>query len=125
MKKTQKSIKELTKNIEVSYEKEILGYSPHTQNIRAIDMVAIMMARRALEKGKIWWYSWELIGRNDEFFGSHKTPARFSDLAKFHPSLFESRPNGKYEMYRIKFEGISQEFLISMTKTSFNLKNII
>lgn len=109
------------KMVEDSYQEELDKYSPH-KNIKGINVCAILMARELLKKGKIWWYSWEAIGRHYELFGSHKTPARFSDLVKYYPKFFESRKVGKYTVYRIKIENINEEQLLAMQNISFDIK---
>lgn len=114
-------IQTLRNEIDKSYIKELSRYNPPNTSIKAKNMLAIMMARKALKKGKIWWYAWELIGIHDEFFGSHKTPARFSDLVRYYPELFTSKPVGRFMVYRLKFEDMTQSQLEEMTKVDYEL----
>ena len=114
----------LSENIDVEYLKELEKYNPNTKKVKAKDMCAILMARGLITKGKIWWYSWENIGLHYEFFGSHKVPARMSDLSVKHHEYFESRKIGKYTVYRIKFENIPTEVLQSMTLNTFKVEDL-
>src|SRR5690242_11697393 len=51
---------------------------------------------------KIWWASWEFIGRVNSKgdFLSHRAPARASDLAIHNPELVEDRKISRFSYYR-------------------------
>lgn len=58
---------------------------------------------------KIWWFSWELIGKTNSKGGwlSHRAPARASDLAIHHSTLVEDRKIGRFSVYRLRTENLS------------------
>lgn len=64
---------------------------------------------------KVWYWSWELIGKVNSKgdFLSHRSPARLSDLAIYHPELVEDRKIGRFSVYRLKIENMEKikEFL--------------
>ena len=51
-------------------------------------------------KTRIWWWSWEFVGRETSKGGflSHRAPARASDLA-LHTDLVEDRKIGRFSVY--------------------------
>lgn len=57
-------------------------------------------------KTKIWWWSWEFVGKTTSKGGylSHRAPARASDLALQFPELVEDRKIGRFKIYRVRVE---------------------
>jgi len=61
-------------------------------------------------ENKTWWFAWEFISRTtkDGNYLSHRAPARASDLAIHYPKLVEHRKIGRFTVYRIRTENITQ-----------------
>ena len=98
-------------SVETEYNAKLASYRPTNKKVSGIDQCAIRMARGFKKEGKIWWNAWEFVGAYEDLFGSHKAPARISDLSVYYPFYCESRPQGKYMVYRLKIENIpSEEF---------------
>ena len=59
---------------------------------------------------RIWWWSWEFVGKNNSKGGylSHRAPARASDLALHEPELVEDRRIGRFKVYRLRRENIDK-----------------
>lgn len=57
-------------------------------------------------KKKIWWWSYEFIGKTTSkgHWLSHRAPARASDLAINFPELVEDRKIGNLKVYRLRME---------------------
>lgn len=66
------------------------------------DVLQIMVDKH---KEKIWWWSWEFVGKTTSKGGylSHRAPARASDLA-LHTDLVEDRKIGRFKVYRVRKE---------------------
>jgi len=60
-------------------------------------------------QSKIWWWSWEFIGKNNSKgeYLSHRAPARASDLA-LHTEFVEDRSIGRFKVYRLKTEKLPE-----------------
>lgn len=71
---------------------------PTTQS----EKVIAMMIRRNDEKK--WWYAWEYIGQVEGLFVGHRAPARISELAINYPEMIESKKEGKFKIFRFRFE---------------------
>jgi hypothetical protein len=97
------------KAVEGGYQELLAKYKAPSKKTSGIDQCVIRMARENMKSGKIWWNAWEFVGAYGELFGSHKAPARISDLSVYYPFYCESRPQGAYTVYRLRFENISLE----------------
>lgn len=105
--------------IEKQYQELFESYNPIISKIPGKEQCAIRMARSYLKTGKIWWFAWEVIGRDDDLFGSHRAPARLSELPDMYPMLFEKRAVGMYTVYRLRIELMSQVELLEMSSNKF------
>ena len=58
---------------------------------------------------KIWWWSWEFNNQTtrDGQYISHKGSARASDLAIQYPNLAESRKIGRFAVFRLRTENLT------------------
>lgn len=54
-----------------------------------------------------WFYAWEFIN-NDGVFMGHRGPARISELAIRYPEMIESKKEGKFKLFRFRFENIDE-----------------
>ncbi len=113
---------------EIALQKELKAYSYHSKKVTGKDMCFIKMAREygskhKIQGKKIWFYSWEFIGRQESgLFGSHKAPARISDISYEYPDYVDSQKIGKYTVYRLRVENIPKDILSKMKKLDFKIK---
>ena len=91
--------------IEQEYQKLVNSYNPKTKT-SCKDVLRFMVDN---SKKKIWWWSWEFVGKSNSRGGylSHRAPARASDLA-LHTNLVEDRRIGRFKVYRAKMELIKE-----------------
>ncbi len=71
---------------------------PTTQSEKVI---AMMIRDNTPER---FWYAWEYIGHVHGLFVGHRAPARISELAIDFPDMIESKKDGKYVIFRFRFE---------------------
>lgn len=108
-------------SVEVEYTEKLASYKPRSKRISGIDQCVIRMAREYHKTRKIWWNAWEFVGAYEELFGSHKAPARISDLSIYYPFYCESRPQGGYMVYRLKIENLQTEEFLRMMIASYKV----
>ena len=78
------------------------------------EMVVRHMIRTTAENPrKQWFYAWEFIGPKPHthlksLFGSHRAPARLSDLYTKYPQCFEGHKVGRFVVGRIKYDCIAE-----------------
>ena len=109
------NISNYLENVENEYKQKIVGYKAPSKKVSGINQCLIRMAREYHHTRKIWWDAWEFVGAYEDLFGSHRAPARISDLSIYYPFYCESRPQGAYTVYRLNIENLStQEFLLMM-----------
>lgn len=108
-------------SVEQEYNQKMADYKPPSKKVSGIDQCVIRMAREYHNSRKIWWSAWEFIGAYEELFGSHKAPARISDLSIYYPFYCESRPQGAYTVYRLKIENIPTEEFLRMMFISYKV----
>ncbi len=98
--------------VERAFEALKDSYHSNRQNATGMECVVKLLKENPQ---KIWWWSWELIGKttNDGSWLSHRAPARASDLAIHHPLLVEDRKIGRFCVYRLRTENMNliNEFL--------------
>lgn len=108
-------------NVEQEYNQKLAAYKPVSKKISGIDQCVIRMAREYHNSRKIWWNAWEFVGAYEELFGSHKAPARISDLSIYYPFYCESRPQGGYMVYRLKIENLTTTELMLMMQLNYKV----
>jgi hypothetical protein len=107
--------------VESEYKQKLADYKPVSKKISGIDQCVIRMAQEYLNSGKVWWNAWEFVGAYGQLFGSHKAPARISDLSIYYPFYCESRPQGAYTVYRLKIENFTTGEFLNMLDISYKV----
>jgi len=90
--------------IELDFEAKQKWYQNTRGTKNPTGIVSVVHAM--LESKKIWWWSWEFVGKKTSkgYWLSHRAPARASDLAIFYPNIVECRKIGKFAIYRLRIE---------------------
>lgn len=101
MSHTQMDVEHAYKSILSEYE-----HSQHRSKTTQCESVLYFLLENP---GRIWWWSWELIGKSTSngHYLSHRAPARASDLAIWEPLLVEHRSVGRFKIYRLRTENMN------------------
>lgn len=92
----------MTNFIERQFEKRSKLGGTHKQALDQHEMVLAIMMKEWIEKKKVWWFAYELMGHwkiaGDNYFMSYKASTRVSELA--HEGKVASRKSeGKLHLY--------------------------
>jgi hypothetical protein len=119
-----KNNKIIIKNADAAFDKIAAKHSLTHKKVRGVDAVVIRMARNYAHSGKMWHFAYEFMGAcrgGDGIWGSHKAPARISDVWVQYPQLVEMRKIGQEAVYRLRLENISPASLLEMRKVTYRL----
>ena len=94
-------------DIEVAY-RSILNEYEHNKHRSQTTQCESVLHFLLEHPEKIWWWSWELIGKSTTkgHYLSHRAPARASDLAIHESHLVEDRTIGRFKVYRLRTENM-------------------
>jgi hypothetical protein len=112
MKKTNDAVSEKQfEEMRDLYESRKRTKSDHTGVQKVVQvMYDEYLYRKTNRIEKIWWWSYEFVGRVNSKgdFLSHRAPARASDLAIHFPELVEDRKIGRLSVYRLRVENMEE-----------------